>query len=222
LKIRDEFLRRIESSADALTKAAVRQIDQWMRDGLSFEEILRRLKTLRLSPAESAKLQTTFEQTMNDIVVARGATVNVLSNSNIESIMAASWISMPRLKKEIQDALIPTVQRAIDAEIGPTALSHQLRQLELQQPKTLAYTSLAQFNNGLTIATGEASGVERYLWDGPPPMPTSHLLCKQCAGDTFTLAQLDAMDNGTGMLVRTSLGGYGCRHYLTAMTEEQA
>lgn len=216
MKIRDEFLKRISYSTDALVAASIRQIDQWMRDGMSFEEILRRLKTLRLPSAQAAQLQDVLQKTMTDIATARGASVNALNDSSIASIMATSWISMPRLKKDIQDALIPTVQRAIAAEIGPRALSHQLRALAIKQPETLAFTSLSQFNNGLTIAQGQQVGTAKYKWDGPAPIINSHLLCKKCAGQTFSLAELDMMDNGTGMPVRLSLGGYNCRHHLTA------
>lgn len=219
MKIEDALKNRLDKSVDALVKASIKEIDQWIRDGLTLDDILQRLRTLRLSSAQSAQLKAALEGAMNDIVDARGSIVDELTGADINVVKAASQLSFAKMKDEVRTSLIPTVQKAIAAESGPTVLMHQLRQMEFSRPKTLAYTSLAQFNNGLTIATGEASGVEKYLWDGPAPIPTSHELCKLNAGKMFTLDELDSMDNGTGMPVRTTLGGFGCRHNLTAVVE---
>ena len=219
MKIEDALKNRLSKSVDTLVKASLREIDQWIRDGLTLDEILRRLQTLRLSPAQSMQLKTALEGAMNDIVDSRGSVVDDLSKADISVVKAASQLSFAKMKDEVRTSFIPTVQRAIASKVGPTALMHQLRQMDFSRPKTLAYTSLAQFNNGLTIATGEASGVEKYLWDGPAPIPTSHELCKRNTGKIFTLDELDSMDNGTGMPVRTTLGGFGCRHSLTAVVQ---
>ena len=219
MKIEDAQKNRLSKSVDALVKASLREIDKWIRDGLTLDEIFDKLRTLRLSSAQSVQLKAALEGAMNDIVDARGSIVDELTGADINVVKAASQLSFAKMKDEVRTSFIPTVQKAIAAKSGPTVLMHQLRQMEFSRPKTLAYTSLAQFNNGLTIATGEASGVEKYLWDGPAPIPTSHEICKQNAGKVFTLEQLDAMDNGTDLPVRTSLGAYGCRHYWTALPE---
>ena len=219
MKIEDAVKNRLSRSVDALVKTSLREIDQWIRDGLTLDDILQRLRTLRLSSAQSMQLKTVLEGAMNDIIDSRGSVVDDLSKADINVVKAASQLSFAKMKDEVRTSFIPTVQKAIAAKSGPTVLMHQLRQMEFSRPKTLAYTSLAQFNNGLTVATGEASGVEKYLWDGPAPIPTSHELCKWNTGKIFTLEQLDMMDNGCGLPVRTALSGYNCRHYLTAIPD---
>ena len=144
MKIRDEFLKRISCSTDALVAASLRQIDQWMRDGLSFEEILARLKTLRLPSAQAAQLQATLDKTMDDIIKARAGVVGELSQSDINVIKSASWISMSRLQKDLQAALIPTVQRAIAAEIRATGIIASVESLGNQATRnTCIYLSLS-------------------------------------------------------------------------------
>ncbi len=219
MNVEQSLKSRLSSSVDALVKASIREIYRWVREGLTLDEILDRLRTLRLSSAQSMQLKAALEGAMNDIMDARGSVVDELTGADINVIKAASQLSFAKMKDEVRTSLIPTVQKAIAAESGPTVLMHQLRQMEFSRPKTLAYTSLAQFNNGLTIATGEASGVDLFLWDGPAPIPTSHELCKKFAGKKLTLDELDSLDNGTGMPVRLTLGGYNCRHSLTAVVE---
>jgi hypothetical protein len=218
---RKELESRISSSADALVRAALKEIDRMIRNGYSPEEILNALKTFRLPPAEAARLKRTLDEAFDEILTARGSVVDELIDADINLVKSAAEISFPKLLKDLRKGLLPTVQRAIANEEGPSALRHQLRLLKVSQPETLALTSLSMFNNGLTIATAEVTLTNKFLWDGPAANPvTSHPLCIRNVGKIFTLAELDAMDNGCDLPVRTSLGGYLCRHHLTAKPDE--
>jgi hypothetical protein len=217
---RAELEQSISTSADALVRAALKEIDRMIRNGDSPEEILAALQTFRLPPAEAAKLKRVLDAAFDEILIARGSVVDELIDADINLVKSAAALSFPKLKRDLVKGLIPTVQRAIANEEGPQALKHQLRLLKVSQPETLALTSLSQFNNGLTIATAEVTLTNKFLWDGPAAnQVTSHELCKRNAGKIFTLAELDAMDNGCGLPVRLALGGYRCRHHLTAQAD---
>jgi hypothetical protein len=88
---------------------------------------------------------------------------------------------------------------------------HELKQLNLQRPRTLAQTSLRQFNNELTLVSAEATGTTTFKYSGPIS-PRTRPFCRAHAGKIFTLDEIDRMDNGQGLPVRSSLGGWNCRH----------
>lgn len=220
-RISQAQLERISSSADALVRAAVKQIDRWLREGLSLEEILKRLRKFRLPPGEVAKLSKTLESAMNEIVSARSAVVKELSKADILEVKAAARLSFPEFKtieKSLQRQLTATVQRAIASKAGVSALRHELKKREFPAAKTLANTSLRQFNNELTLATAEITGTNKFLYGGPVTRMTRPF-CKKHAGKIYSLAQIEQMDNGQGLPVRSSLGGYNCRHFWIAQPD---
>lgn len=210
---------QLESSVDALMRAALRQIDRMMRKGATLEEILAALRTFRLPPGEALKLKNALDAAMNDITDIRGSVVKQLSSADILTVKAAASLSFPKLQNDLRKGLIPTVQRAIAAELGPTALMHQLRQLKVSQPKTLALTSLSQFNNELTFATAEVTGTKKFLYSGPVG-PNTRPFCREHAGKIYTLAEIEKMNNGTDLSVRSSCGSYNCRHHWIAAPDE--
>ncbi len=215
---RKEIERRIQSSAVSVVRASVREIDRMIRDGLTLEEILERLRSFHLSRAEADKLRRTLEDGMNDIVRMRESVVSELSGAEIEIVKAASQVSFPKLQKTIRDELTDAVQKAIGLRSGMTALMHDLRERKLAGARTLANTSLAQFNNELTFTIAEQSGTDKFLYSGPSSS-TTRPFCRKHVGKVYTLKQIEAMDNGQGIPVRTSCGGYNCRHMWIAALE---
>lgn len=87
------------------------------------------------------------------------------------------------------------------------------------EANTLADTSVSMFYRTIAsqsyakIEDGLAPNAVRYFYAGP----SDELERPFCAaltskGKTYTRAQIDDMDNGTGLPVFTSGGGYRCRH----------
>jgi hypothetical protein len=210
---------QLESSVDALMRAALREIDHMMRKGATLEEILKALRTFRLPPGEALKLKNALDAAMNDITDIRGSVVKQLSSADILTIKAASQLSFPKLQSAVQKTLIPAVQKAIAAKSGPTVLMHQLKKDGFDRPKTLALTSLSQFNNELTFTTAEVTGTKKFLYSGPVVAATRSF-CREHAGKVYTLAEIEKMDNGQGISVRSSCGGYRCRHHWLAAPDE--
>ena len=96
---------------------------------------------------------------------------------------------------------------------------HRLKRQGIEHPKTLAFTSIAQFNNGLTFQTAAITGT--FLYSGPIAA-SSRLFCREHVGKVFTLEQIGQMDNGQGLPVLTSCGGYNCRHEWVAEPDGSA
>ena len=62
------------------------------------------------------------------------------------------------------------------------------------------------------------AGVERYKYDGVVN-PNSRKFCKINCGKIFSMNEIMSMDNGQGLSVLSSLGGYNCTHFWTPVVE---
>lgn len=213
-----EMRRRLERSADALVRASVRQIDAWARQGVPLKEIVERLRHFRLPQSEALLLERAVETSMNEILVARQSVAKDLSGGDIEIVKAATQISYPKLEKAVLKDLIAGVQKAIALKSGPDALRHDLEGRHGNAARTLATTSVRQFNNELTFAVSEQSGVTRFLYAGSLG-PNTRPFCRRHVGKIYTMEQIEAMDNGQGLPVRSSLGGYNCTHNWVAQPD---
>lgn len=88
------------------------------------------------------------------------------------------------------------------------------KNLGFGEVNTLANTAIAQFDNAAHIENAKQAGVIYYLYDGAG---AQREFCKEHLGRVYTIAELSAMNNHQGLSVVTSLGGYNCTHYLTAL-----
>jgi hypothetical protein len=86
------------------------------------------------------------------------------------------------------------------------------------QAATEANTALAQFDNNYHTQTAHAAGIDKFLYDGT--IYKSRWFCIKHIGNIYTLEELRNMDNGQGLPVETSLGGFNCVHYHTAIVED--
>jgi DNA-binding transcriptional MerR regulator len=211
MSLQSDIERRITRSVQQLVGAARRQIDRWLREGVQFEEIVRRLRAFRLPPAEAKALEETLRSEMNRLAEQRGDVARELADADIERIQAATSISLPKLRDELRSVFAGEIQRAIAARMGVSGLMHALKDKGFGNIETLAHTSIAQFNNELTFAVAEQTGTTTFLYSGPISALTRPF-CRAHAGKVFSLVEIDHMDNGQGLPVRTSCGGYNCRH----------
>lgn len=88
----------------------------------------------------------------------------------------------------------------------------RLKERGFGNAKTEAYTAVSRFNNLLTFENAAATGTQMFKYFGPVSAITRPF-CRAHAGQVFTLEEIERMDNGQGLSVRESCGGYNCRHY---------
>lgn len=67
------------------------------------------------------------------------------------------------------------------------------------------------FRNAVTFKKAEDEGIESFLYDGPRD-ERNRPFCKSHVGKTYTLAEIEEMQNDQGGPALTDLGGYNCRH----------
>lgn len=81
--------------------------------------------------------------------------------------------------------------------------------------KTELDTSIAAFNRTLTFNQGTRAGIKEYLYIGPYDGKTrdfcANLLTRR-SPPIYDIKEISAMDNGQGISVIQTGGGYNCRH----------
>lgn len=213
MMLQRDIEQRLTRSADALARAVRKLLDKWLREGVPMEEILRRLSAFRLPPGEARKLEESVKRIMQEN--ARARTAVELGESDITRVVAASQISVGNIQQQMKADLQREVRRAIAAGYGPAVLQRRLEERELGRAQTEALTAVSRFNNLLTFENAAASGTEYFTYFGPVSAGTRPF-CRAHAGQIFSLDEIERMDNGQGLSVRESCGGYNCRHHWIA------
>lgn len=212
---RSDIEQRITRSAEALARAVRKQLDRWLREGVPLQEILLRLSAFRLPSNERMKLEDAVRRSMEEIAKARSLD---LPSEHIETLIAARQISIGNIQHQMRDDLQREVRRALVAGYGPDVLRKRLEERGFENVQTEAQTAVSRFNNLLTFENAAATGTRTFKYFGPVSAITRPF-CRAHAGQVFTIEEINQMDNGQGLPVLESLGGYNCRHYWIAVSE---
>jgi len=127
-----------------------------------------------------------------------------------------------------QDVIIPDVTKAIrEALQGMTlgvpqrsAMTRLASQLERSEGRQLteARTKMASYGRQVTASVGESAGLNLYLYTGPRDGIT-RAFCKPLINKVVNEQQMARLDNGQGLPVKLSGGGYNCRHSWSPVSE---
>lgn len=215
MPIANDIQQRLSRSADALARAVRKQIDRWLREGVSLQEILVRLSAFRLPPGERQKLERAVRASMEEIAKARALD---LPGEHIDALIAARQISIGNIQHQMQADLQSEVRRALVAGYGPDVLRKRLEERGFANAETEASTAVSRFNNLLTFENAAATGTRTFKYFGPVSAITRPF-CRAHAGQVFTEEEIGRMNNGQGLPVSESCGGYNCRHYWIAVPD---
>ena len=128
---------------------------------------------------------------------------------------------MAAVDSVFQDVIIPDTTKAIREALqgmslgvplkaSMSALSAQLERSEGRQ-LTEVKTKIASYGRQVTAAVGESAGLDLYLYTGPRDGIT-RAFCKPLINKVVNEQQMARLDNGPGLPVKLSGGGYNCRH----------
>ena len=222
----DEIERILSSSAEALALALRREIATLRRSGLTDDQILPLLPSLRLPSAQILNFYDRLKRVMSSIAEARadesrtqndlsgGETFPVLSDADVNALLARAQMFVPQLRSDIRRELRSLTENAIAAGSGIPGLMDALKEAKLSGAKSLANTMVAGFNNNYTFRLAEEAGITTFLYSGPLG-PKTREFCREHVGNTYTIDEILQMDNGQGLPVRDYCGGYNCRHMWT-------
>lgn len=147
-----------------------------------------------------------------------------------------SFDAMPQLEQiqaqavtaVFEDVILPDTQSAIraaltslslevPADIVMSELEERLKRSEGRQ-LTEVKTRISQYGRSITAAAAAAADLDHYLYTGPLDGLTRPF-CKALVGKVVTSEQMRTLNNGQGLNVMTSCGGYNCRHTWSPVSE---
>ncbi len=91
-----------------------------------------------------------------------------------------------------------------------SALSKRMQSATGRQ-LTEVRTKLAQYGRDVTAKAAESAGLDMFLYTGPKDGLTREF-CIPLINKVVSSAQMKRLNNGQGLAVKTSGGGYNCRH----------
>ncbi len=145
---------------------------------------------------------------------------NQLSERDITNLLALYQVDFSQIRTAAKDIIIDELRRTARAGSGIEVLRSRLlrRGLAAGEARTLANTGLAQFDNASMFEMAQQAGVKKFIYDGVLH-PNSRLFCREHLGKKYTITQITKMNNGQGLPVLTSCGGYNCTHWWTPVVE---
>lgn len=124
-------------------------------------------------------------------------------------------IVIPAVSKNVRDSLLSmVVDTPKDQAMSNLAQSLQRGAGSLQ---TEVRTKISQFGRSVNMIASDAVGIDLYLYTGPKDGITRNF-CKALINKVLTKDQLSKLNNNQGLSVRSSCGGYNCRHSLSPVT----
>ncbi|MBU1096868.1 MAG: hypothetical protein KKB34_10340 [Bacteroidetes bacterium] len=143
-----------------------------------------------------------------------------LDQFELDKMLAAYNVSFDGIEESIKQKMIREFRASVQGGYGVDELRKKLYNSGLgwYQAATEANTAIAQFDNNYHTQTASAAGINLFLYDGT--IYKSRRFCIDHIGNYYTLEELSNMDNGQGLPVETSCGGYNCVHYLTAKVDD--
>ena len=142
--------------------------------------------------------------------------------TEVESIQALTVqnvfddIVVPSVAKNVKDSLLSMV---IDT---PPSLALSNLALSLERGagtlQTEVRTKISQFGRSVNMIAADTVGLDHYLYTGPKDGIT-RAFCRPLINKVVDKTQLGKLNNGQGLSVRTSGGGYNCRHSWSPVTE---
>ena len=127
-----------------------------------------------------------------------------------------------------EDVILPDTQSAIRSaltslalevpiEIVASELEERLKRSEGRQ-LTEVKTRISQYGRSITAAAAAAADLDHYLYTGPLDGVTRGF-CRALIDKVVTSEQMRKLNNGQGLNVMTSCGGYNCRHTWSPVSE---
>ena len=141
---------------------------------------------------------------------------------------------------QLESIQVATAQAVFDEVILPsfkTSINESLRDLLVDVPPSIVMSNLearlkrsegtqltevktriSQYGRGITAVAAETAGLDNYLYTGPRDGITRPF-CRALINLVVNEKQMRRLNNGQGLSVITSGGGYNCRHSWSPVTE---
>jgi len=163
---------------------------------------------------------------MKSIDKVMGATAPEFQMNSIEAQSAA--IQTQNVSAIFDDLIVPDISAAVKAGLTDimlfvpveVAMSNMATKMKSSRGGQLnaIKTKISQYGRSLTAVAAEAAGLDNYLFTGPRDGITRKF-CRALVDLVVDEKQMSKLDNGQGLSVKTSCGGYNCRHSWSPVSE---
>jgi hypothetical protein len=125
-------------------------------------------------------------------------------------------VIIPDFKRATRDALL-SISAEVPIDLVKSDLQQRLERSEGRQ-LTEVKTRISQYGRTITAAAAEQADINTYLYTGPRDGLTRPF-CRALIDLVVDEKQMSKLRNGQGLSVKTSCGGYNCRHSWSPVTE---
>lgn len=142
-----------------------------------------------------------------------GPQVDILANQNISDVFEG--VILNSVKQSMRDSLNDLI---VNVPLN-TVMSNMQKRMKKAEGRQLTEvkTKLSQYGRSITAIAAEAADIDHYLYTGPRDGVTRDF-CRALVNKVVTDKQMRRLDNGQGLSVKTSGGGYNCRHSWSPVT----
>jgi|TARA_R100000479_G_scaffold131257_1_gene69150 vacuolar-type H+-ATPase subunit I/STV1 len=177
--------------------------------GLAVDEFIEQTDLIRQAVQESIsaiKADVNFSAIASDMEAIQAITAQTVFDDVI----------LPPVKKGIAESL-----RDVMLEVPSTVIASNL-QLKLERSTgrqlTQIKTEISSYGRSINAAVAEQAGLDHYLYTGPKDGITRPF-CRQLINLVVDKQQMNKLNNGQGLSVLISGGGYNCRHSWSPVSE---
>ena len=143
-----------------------------------------------------------------------GSQIQTLQTQTITDIFEG--VVIPTIKTNVRDSLRDLT---VDVPLNTVMSNMQTRMTRAQgRQLTEIKTKISQYGRGITAVAGAAAELDHYLYTGPRDGITRPF-CRALVNLVVDEKQMGKLNNGQGLSVKTSGGGYNCRHSWSPVTE---
>ena len=125
-------------------------------------------------------------------------------------------VIIPDFKRAMSDALT-SMSLELPMDVVKSELAQRLERSEGRQ-LTEIKTTISQYGRTITAVAAQQAGLEHYLYTGPRDGLTRSF-CRALINKVVSEDQMRKLKNGQGLSVKTSGGGYNCRHSWSPVSE---
>ncbi|MCZ7556817.1 MAG: hypothetical protein M5R41_10500 [Bacteroidia bacterium] len=218
--LRDRIIAILSADAELLAEATLAALHRIIRDNpdtdlTELADIIDR--DLRLPASARDRLTKHLHEGQARMARLRaqmhGSITDAVLSLEPVALQARAAVDFPAIRHGLNRTVQRALQHVIDTGGEITDVTRRLQRLRVvgHRARTLANTALAQYDNAANVLLARQGGITRYKYHGPP---AEREFCQALlsTGRFYTLAEINAMDNGQGLPVWSSCGGYNCRH----------
>jgi hypothetical protein len=125
-------------------------------------------------------------------------------------------VIIPSVASGVRDSLT-AMSLQVPAKQAISGLAQKMNQSTGTQ-LTVINTKLSMYGRSVSASLADAAGLNYYLYTGPRDGLTRPF-CKPLINKVVSESQMNKLNNGQGLPVKTAGGGYNCRHSWTPVSE---